>query len=41
MVKVKRNPVPPASLTLEAGKKYGSYSEPDVIRQLKEEFGPI
>lgn len=38
MVKITRSPVPPASLAAEAQKEYGSYSKPDVIRQLREDF---
>lgn len=38
MVKIERCPRPPASLAVEEKKKYGSYSEPDVVKQLKEDF---
>ena len=35
MVKIERCPIPPGSLAIEAEKQRGSYSEPDVVRQLK------
>lgn len=35
MIKIDRCPVPPESLAVEAKKVYGSYNEPDVVRQLK------
>lgn len=38
MIKIERYPIPPASLAVEKEKKYGSYSEPDVIEQLKKDF---
>lgn len=38
MVKVERSPIAPASLALEAKKKYGSYREPDVIDQFAKDF---
>lgn len=37
MVKIKRALIPPASLSVESQKSYGSYSERDVVRQLKED----
>lgn len=37
MVKINRNPVPPASLEIEKQKVHGSYNKPDVIQQLKED----
>lgn len=37
MVKIDRCPVEPPSLSLERKKAYGSYNEPDVVRQLKED----
>ena len=37
MVKIKRALTPPASLSVESQKSYGSYSERDVVRQLKED----
>lgn len=37
MIKIKRNPIPPASLAVEAKKTNGSYNEPDVIKQLKDD----
>lgn len=38
MVKINRNPIPPASLEIEKQKAKGSYTKPDVIQQLKEDF---
>ena len=38
MVKVKRSPNVPVSLTVESKKKKGSYREPDVIEQLAADF---
>ena len=38
MVKVERTTTPPPSLAREAKKPNGSYSEPDVIRQLTQDF---
>lgn len=38
MIKIKRSPNPPESLAIEAAKSYGSYREPDVVRQLKKDF---
>ena len=38
MVKVVRNPIAPASLAREAGKKNGSYREEDVLDQLAHDF---
>lgn len=35
MVKIDRSPIPPASLAVEAQKAYGSYSEEDVVIQLR------
>lgn len=40
MIKVDRNPIPPASLAIEKEKSKGSYREADVIRQLKELSDP-
>lgn len=37
MIKIKRNPIPPTSLAVEAQKTNGSYKEPDVIKQLKDD----
>lgn len=38
MIKVKRSLVAPASLAVESKKKNGSYREPDVIKQLADDF---
>ena len=38
MVKVERSFPAPASLAVEAQKVKGSYSMPDVVKQLKEDF---
>lgn len=38
MVKVERSFPAPASLALESQKANGSYSMPDVVKQLKEDF---
>lgn len=38
MVKIERTLTPPKSLADEAKKANGSYSEPDVIKQLREDF---
>lgn len=38
MVKVKRTPIPPASLAIEKEKANGSYREPDVVDQLMRDF---
>lgn len=38
MVKIERTTAPPASLEIQKKLKYGSYSEPDVLRQLKVDF---
>lgn len=38
MVKIKRCPIPPGSLAVEKEKKHGSYSENDVIEQLRKDF---
>lgn len=38
MVKVERSFPAPVSLALEAQKANGSYSKPDVVKQLKEDF---
>lgn len=38
MVKVERTPTPPPSLAIEKEKASGSYSEPDVHQQLKQDF---
>lgn len=38
MVKVERTPTPPPSLAIEKEKASGSYSEPDVHHQLKQDF---
>lgn len=38
MVKVERTPTPPASLAIEKQKASGSYTQPDVIRQLSQDF---
>ena len=38
MVKVDRSPEAPASLTIEAKKKTGSYNKEDVIDQLAKDF---
>lgn len=38
MVKVERTFPAPASLAIEAQKQNGSYSQPDVVRQLKSDF---
>lgn len=38
MVKVERTPTPPASLAIEKKKASGSYTQPDVIRQLSQDF---
>ena len=37
MVKIDRNPTPPASLAIEKQKAHGSYNKPDVIQRLKED----
>ena len=37
MIKIHRNPIPPISLAIEKQKAHGSYNEPDVIQQLKED----
>lgn len=37
MVKIERTQTPPASLKTEAQKAYGSYSETDVVKQLRED----
>lgn len=38
MVKVERTPTPPASLIIEKQKASGSYTQPDVIEQLSQDF---
>lgn len=38
MIKIERNPTAPASLAIEAKKKYGSYREKDVLQQLAVDF---
>lgn len=38
MVKIERALTPPSSLSIESQKTCGSYSEKDVVRQLKEDF---
>lgn len=38
MVKVERSQTPPASLAIEKQKASGSYTEPDVIKQLSQDF---
>lgn len=38
MVKIERTPTPPPSLAIEKEKASGSYSEPDVHQQLKQDF---
>lgn len=38
MVKIERTPTPPASLAVESKKAHGSYTEDDVIEQLKKDF---
>jgi len=38
MVKIERTLTPPASLAVEARKAHGSYSEMDVVMQLKKDF---
>lgn len=38
MVKIERTPAPPPSLAIEKEKASGSYSEPDVHQQLKQDF---
>lgn len=37
MVKIERCPIPPSSLAVEEKKLRGSYNEPDVVQQLKED----
>ena len=37
VIKIKRNPILPKSLAIEAQKTNGSYNEPDVIKQLKDD----
>ena len=37
MIKIERNPIPPPSLAVEAGKASGVYNKPDVIQRLKED----
>lgn len=37
MVKIERCPIPPSSLAVEEKKLRGSYCEPDVVQQLKED----
>lgn len=38
MVKIERTPTPPPSLAIEKEKASGSYSEPDVHQQLRQDF---
>lgn len=38
MIKVERTAIPPKSLEEEKKKEHGSYNEPDVVQQLKEDF---
>ncbi len=38
MIRVERSPIPPASLAVEANKINGSYRQPDVIKQLADDF---
>ena len=38
MVKITRSYPAPESLTMEAQKKEGSYSKPDVVARLREDF---
>lgn len=37
VIKIKKNPILPKSLVIEAQKTNGSYNEPDVIKQLKDD----
>ena len=38
MIRVERSPIPPASLAVEVNKINGSYRQPDVIKQLADDF---